>query len=110
MHYRHGRKEQPAIRKGGWGWLGPPLLPGSPMVPAEGGPNILKRKSSWHRRHRSENSAVSLKHWKGRRRAPPAVCGRSNTSLGAMQKGDEPDDSMGNVVWLHKDRGMSQTR
>ena len=28
----------------------PPLPPGSPLVPAEGGPNILKRKSSCHRR------------------------------------------------------------
>ena len=64
------------------------------MVPAEGGPNFLKRKSSWHRRCRSKILAVSLKHWKGRREGgeegiggggytpPPAVYGRSNTSLG----------------------------
>ena len=37
------------------------------MVPAEGGPNVLKRKSSWHQRRRSKTLAVSLKYWKGRR-------------------------------------------
>ena len=37
------------------------------MVPAEGEPKILKLKSSWHRRPRSQVLAVSLKHWKGRR-------------------------------------------
>ena len=34
------------------------------MVPAEGGPRILKLKSTWHRRHRKKILAVSLKHWK----------------------------------------------
>ena len=33
------------------------------MVPAEGGPNFFKLKSSWRRR---KILAVSLKHWKGR--------------------------------------------
>ena len=61
---------------------GPPLLPGSPSGP-EGGPKILKRKSSWHRRRRSKILAASLKHWKGRGGggALPAAHGRSNTSL-----------------------------
>ena len=36
------------------------------MVPAKGGPKILKLKSSWHRRRRSKILAVSLKHWKGK--------------------------------------------
>ena len=49
-------------------WLGlPPSSQGPPVVPAEGGPNILKRKSSWHRRRRIKTLAVSLKRWKGRR-------------------------------------------
>ena len=52
---------------GGGELAGTPLLLGSPMVPAEGRPKILKLKSSWHRRHRSKILAVSLKHWKGRR-------------------------------------------
>ena len=46
--------------RGGGSFLGPA------MVPAEGGPNILKLKSSWHRSRRSKILAVSLKHWKGR--------------------------------------------
>ena len=48
--------------------LGPPCpsSQGPPIVPAEGGPNILKLKSSWHRRRRSKSCAISLKHWKGR--------------------------------------------
>ena len=52
------------------------------MVPAEGGPKVLKPKSSWHRRRGSKILAVSLKHWKGRRRGwgegvtpPPPSCG-----------------------------------
>ena len=53
------------------------------MVPAEGGPKILKLKSSWHRRLRSKMWAVSLKQWKGRRGGgsrgggypPPSACG-----------------------------------
>ena len=75
--------------EGGGAWLGPPSSQGSPMVPAEGGPNMLKLQSSWHRRRRSKILALSLKHWKGRRGGgpggvpppPPAVHGRSNTSL-----------------------------
>ena len=59
------------------------------MVPAEGGPNILKLKSSWHRRRRSKILAVSLKGSKGREvrgvrggtPPPPTVYGRSNASL-----------------------------
>ena len=62
------------------------------MVPAEGGPKILKLESPWHRRRRSKILAVSLKHWKGRRGGegvpvgggtppPRTVYGRSNTSL-----------------------------
>ena len=35
------------------------------MVPAEGGPKLLKLKSSWRLR-RSKILAVSLRHWKGR--------------------------------------------
>ena len=38
-------------------------LAGAPVAPAEGGPKIVKPKSSWHR---SKTVAVSLKHWKGR--------------------------------------------
>ena len=60
--------------KGGGGLKGegglagdPPSSQGPPVVPAEGGPNILKPQSSWHRRRRSKILAVSLKHWKGRR-------------------------------------------
>ena len=59
---------QGCIRRGGRGvWLGPPSSQGPPVVPAEGGPKIVKLKSSWHRRRRSKILAVSLKHWKGRR-------------------------------------------
>ena len=43
------------LKRGGGGWLGPPLLPGSPR----------------HRRGRSKILAVSLKHWKGRRGGVP---------------------------------------
>ena len=45
----------------------PPSSYGPPMVPTEGGPKNLKRKSSWHRRCRSKILAVSLKHYKRRR-------------------------------------------
>ena len=38
----------------GGGGLGPPSSQGYPMVLAEGGPNILKLQSSWHRRRRSK--------------------------------------------------------
>ena len=80
--------------EGGGGGVGcdPPSSQGSPMVPAEGGPTMLKLQSSWHRRRRSKILAVSLKHWKGRRGGgvqggggtptPPAVYGPLNTSLG----------------------------
>ena len=37
------------------------------MAPAEGGPKTLTFQSSWHRRRRSKNLAVRLKHWRGRR-------------------------------------------
>ena len=49
---------------GGVGWDPPPSPQGPPMVPAEGGPKILKLQSSWHRRRRSKVLAVSLKHLK----------------------------------------------
>ena len=49
----------------------PPSSQGPPMAPAEGGPKILKCKSSWHRRRRSKTLAVSLKHWKRRRGGGP---------------------------------------
>ena len=49
---------------GGGGWPDPPSSYGPLRVPAEGGPKILKPKSSWHRRCRSK---VWLKDWKGRR-------------------------------------------
>ena len=52
------------LRAGG-GLAGTPSSQGPPMVPAEGGPHILK--SCWHRRRRSNNLSVSLKNWKGRR-------------------------------------------
>ena len=51
--------------RGGRAWRGPPSSGGPPMAPAEGGPKILRLKSSWHRRRRSKILAVSLKHWKG---------------------------------------------
>ena len=81
----------------------PPSSYSPPMTPAEGGPQILKLKSSWHRRRRSKIFAVSLKHYKRRReggkgskgrgvgggqgRYPPprTVYGRSNTSLPGPQ-------------------------
>ena len=50
------------VLEGARGLAGTPLE-GLPMVPAEGGPKILKLKSSWHR---SKILAVSLQHWKGR--------------------------------------------
>ena len=44
--------------KGGGG-LGPPSSEGLPMVPAEGGPNVLKLKSSWHpTTHRVNGASV----------------------------------------------------
>ena len=77
-------------RGGGFGWDPPP--PRVPLwSPPKAGRKILKLTSSWHRRHRSRILAVSLKHWKGRKGGgvwgggltphPPAVYGRSNTSL-----------------------------
>ena len=88
------------LEGGGGGW-DPPYSLGPPMVPTEGGPRVLKRKSSWHRRRRSKILAVSLKHWKGRKGGggggpgwdtprPPAVYGRSNTSLVMGNKGTGP--------------------
>ena len=57
-------------RGGGGGvWRTPPTSSqGPPMVPAEGGPKILKLESSWHRRRCSKILTVSPKHWKRRRR------------------------------------------
>ena len=63
------------------GWRVGPFSQGPPVVPAEGGPNILKLKSSWHRRLRSKILAVSLKHWKGRRGGGPG--GVPSSSCGA---------------------------
>ena len=81
--------------KGGGGargvWLGPPSSLGPPMVPAEGGPKNLE--SSWHL---WAPKAPKTKIWLsasniargggvpgggGSRGPPPAVYGRSNTSL-----------------------------
>ena len=51
---------------GGFGRTPPP--PWVPLwSPPKGGRKILKLKSSWHRRRRSKNLAVSLKHYKRRR-------------------------------------------
>ena len=47
-------------------WLGSPSSWGPLVVPAEGGPKTFKPESSWRRRHRSKNLAVSLKHWEWR--------------------------------------------
>ena len=49
----------------GFGW-DPPSSQGPPVVPAEGGPKLLRLQSSWHRRRRRKILAVSLTHWKGR--------------------------------------------
>ena len=65
------REGEGGVYEGGGGWLGTTSSPGSPMVPAEGGPNILKLKSSWHRRRPSKILAVSLQHWKGERGGGP---------------------------------------
>ena len=79
--------------EGGWkGFaLGPPSSQGPPVVPAEGGPNILKLQSSWHRRRRSKMLAVSLKHWKGNgeegRRGPPPPLLRCTAVLMHMTGG-----------------------
>ena len=59
---REGGRQGCIRRGGGVGW-DPPSSQGKPMVPAEGGPKILKLQCSWHR---SKILAVSLKHWKGR--------------------------------------------
>ena len=65
MDHSPFRCYQGCIRKGGGVGRTPPP---PPMVPAKGGPKILMLKSSWHRRRRSQLLAVSLKHWKGRKR------------------------------------------
>ena len=54
------------------GGRGPPSSQGPSVVPAEGGPKVLRLKSSWHR---SKNLAVSLKHRKGRRGGGGSSCG-----------------------------------
>ena len=45
--------------------------------PPKGGPKMMKRKSSWHRRRRSKILAVSLQHRKGMRGGgvTPSSCG-----------------------------------
>ena len=66
------------LKGGGRGlWLGPPSSYGPPMVPAKGGPKLLKHKSSWHRRRLSKILAVSLKHWKGRTGGTPLLLRRT---------------------------------
>ena len=69
MCWKGGREGGRGGLKGGeGGWLGPPFSQSPPTVPAEGGPKVLKLKSSWQRRFRSKMTlAVSRKHWKGRR-------------------------------------------
>ena len=77
--------------EGGGGWLGPPPPPRVPLwSSAEGGPKFLKRKSSWHRRRRSKNFGCQPQTLEGEEGGlggkggappPPAVYGRSNTSL-----------------------------
>ena len=63
------------------------------MVPAEGGPKILKLKSSWQRRRQSKHFGCQPQTLEGEggggggvvqgggTRPPPTVYGRSNTSL-----------------------------
>ena len=80
---------------GGGGLAGTPPPPRVPLwSPAEGGPKFLKLKSSWHRRRRSKNLAVSLKHYKRRRGGgggsrggyPPSSCGvRPSQGITALQ-------------------------
>ena len=67
------------LKGGGGVWLGPPSSLAPPVVPAEGRPKILKLKSSWHR---SKILAVSLKHWKGRRRGGGSRGGYPPSSYG----------------------------
>ena len=62
---QRGGGGQGCRRRGVW-LVPPPPSQRPPMVPAEGGPNILKRTSSGHRRPRGDILADSLKHWKGR--------------------------------------------
>ena len=74
-------------RGGGGGWLGPPSSYGPPMVPTEGGPKILKLKSSWPK----QNFRCQRQTLEGEERGggfqgghPPflEVYGSSTTSLG----------------------------
>ena len=60
MHWKGGR----GGLRGRGGWLGRPSSQSPPMVPAEGGPENAKLKSSWRR---SKILAVCLKLWKRRR-------------------------------------------
>ena len=78
--------------EGGRGvWLGPPLLPGSPMVPAEGGPKLFNSNTlgteakcwlSASNIGRGGGGGVQGGQVGGLRPPPPAVYGRSNTSPG----------------------------
>ena len=52
---------------GGVGW-DPPSSKGPPKVPAEGGPKILKCKSSWNRKRRSKNLGCQPQTLKGEER------------------------------------------
>ena len=47
MYSKGGEGGEGGSEGGGGGWLGPPSEEGPPMVPAEGGPKILKFESSW---------------------------------------------------------------
>ena len=67
MYQKSGRRgggEGGSEGEGGRGvWLGPPPSSQGPrMVPAAGGANILKRKSSWHRKRRSKILLPSARH------------------------------------------------
>ena len=65
-------KEGRGVSEGGFGW-DPPSCQGPPVVPAEGRPKILKLKSSWHRRRRSEILLPSAVHLEERLKVSQSV-------------------------------------
>ena len=60
MYYKGEEEGGKGGSQGGFGWDPSPSSEGPPVVPAEGGPKILKRKSSWHRRGRSKTLASNI--------------------------------------------------